>query len=434
MALLTGLLCLRTGQAIRRYGGPAWAGWCAALLVVVMPPVIIYSRLVMAEILLSWLCLEAVLAFACWMDRPDWKLAAWFAFWATAACLTKVTAVWLAPMVGLAILFSGRWKLLKEPSLWVSGLAVALLTLPWYLLAPGALHQASPDSSGVMQVTGVLASLRVMRRAREGAELLQILSIWMGPFLFLALWGARELWRRGQTIAPVVAAGVVGMAMMRFAVLGTGYEDRTALPLVAPLIVCAAGAAASIARFPIASAVTFALFAFWSVAATPPKTDRGVGYATQICLRPEYRNARLLVATHHAREGALVAETALGERRPTHYVLRASKILARSTWTGRRYQLLVADAGEVMSLLDRVPVGLLVFETDPRIWTTPHLKLLAQTITANPGRFRLLHSGAGPLRVYEVTGYRDRPRNPVSMFMYGLGRSIGGGADDGGAR
>ena len=74
-------------------------------------------------------------------------------------------------------------------------------------------------------------------------ELFQILASWMGPLLLVAAWGIRELWRRGHALAPVVLAGTAGMLMMRFAILGTAYEDRTAFPLVAPLIVCAAAGA-----------------------------------------------------------------------------------------------------------------------------------------------------------------------------------------------
>jgi hypothetical protein len=110
-------------------------------------------------------------------------------------------------------------------------------------------------------------------------------------------------------------------------------------------------------------------------------------------------------------------------------VFRASKVLAESTWTGGRYRLRVESPAEVMALIESIPVGLIAIESDPRRWgQLPHLRLLAATIAAHRQRFRLIHSG--PLLVYEIPGYRDRPRAPVTMYLHGLGRSIGTGGGE----
>ena len=426
MAALTALLCLRTARAAERLV-PGWAGPAAAVLLLTMPPVLVHSRLVMAEILLSWLCLETVVAFAGWMDAPGWRRAGAFAFWATAACLTKVTAVWLAPMAIVGIVFSGRWKLLGEKSMWCAGLLAAILTVPWYLYAPGALHQASPDRTGVFQLTDAVTSTRLLVRPMAALRLFPILAGWMGPMFFMALWGWRQLWRRGAAIAPVAAASVVGMMMIRYLVLATAYEDRTAMPLVAPLVICAAAAMPGLMRFPAAASAALVAFALWSVLTTPPKHGYDVEAAKRTCKLPEYRDAVLLVAADFNREGAFVAGMALGERRPNQMVLRASKVLARSTWTGHRYDLMVHNGPETMAMIERIPVGLLIMDSDPRRWSLPHMRLLAETIAANPRLFRRV-GGGGALLVYEVAGFRDRPRGPVTIYMYGLGRSIGSGA------
>ena len=424
IAVLTAVFCLRTAHAVERYAA-GWAGPPAALLLLAMPPVIIYSRMIMAEVLLSWLCLEAVLAFAEWMDAPGWRAAGLFAFWATAACLTKVTAVWLAPMVALAILFSGRWKLLAEKSLWCAGLTVAILTLPWYFLAPGALHQASPDDTGIAITAGKPVSLmRLPHRLKEAAELFGIVIKWMGPILLAAFYGMWSFWRRGRAIGSAAAASLAGMMLMRFSVLATGFEDRTVMPLVAPLLVCAAGAIPLMTRFPVASVAALAAFASANLLTTLPKQDVPVESAVVASMRPEYKDAVLMVASDAFHEGAFIAAIATGESpRPGHTVLRASKILARATWNANRYTLLTRDTVESMALIERIPVGLLVMESDPRRWKRPHMKLLARTIAAHRDRFKLIASGQ--LLVFEVAGYRDRPRQPVPMFMYGLGRSIG---------
>ena len=423
MAVLTALLCFRVGQQIDRLT-PGWYGAAAAVSLLALAPVVVYSGEVMAEILLCWLCLEAVLAFAAWMESPGWKRAGWFGLWAAAACLTKVTAVWLAPMAGLAILISKRHNLWKEKSLWAVGLLVAAVTVPWYLMAPGALHQASPDNLGVIQLSSPFARLGFIRRATISLRLFPTLLGWMGPLLAAALWGLVQLWRRQQVQATVVLASIAAMILVRFAVAATAYEDRTVMPLLAPLVICVAGAVPWLKRFPVATCAAVFAFLAWGLMATPAKPAQRVDAASRICQRPEYRDVTILVAAGFQREGALVADVALAEKRLGHMVIRASKVMASSTWVGRRYRLLLKDTVEAMQLLNDLPVGLLVVESDPRRWLLPHQKLIAETIIANRSRFRLIH--AGPLNVYEVAGFRDRPRKPVSMYMYGLGRSVGG--------
>lgn len=428
MALLTAIFCVRTGQAVLKYA-PGWPAFLAGVVLLVSPPVLVYSRLVMAEVLLSWLCLETVLALVTWMETPGWSRAAWFAVWAALACLTKVTAAWLAPMTLLAILLSGRWKLLREPSFWAAGLAVGAMALPWYLLAPGALHQASPDHLGVISTGAAAAgkpvadSLRLLARSEAALRLFAVLWEWLGPFLLMGLLGVIEFWRRRVLIGPAVAASLAGMMMMRFLVLSTAFEERTAMPVVALIVVGLGGLALKFVRFPLVAGAAVAAYAAWSLTTTRPKDSREVEAAVQVALRPEYRDAVVMIVADAFQEGAFVAELALNERRPGHTVLRGSKLLARSTWNGNRYQLLVRNTSQTAELIDRIPVGLLVVDGDPRDWKPPHIRLMAQTVEANPQRFRRLSQG--PLIVYEVKDYRSRPRGHVNFYMYGLGRSIG---------
>jgi len=244
----------------------------------------------------------------------------------------------------------------------------------------------------------------------------------------MAVWGAFRLWRDGRAMGPVVAASVAGMGLIRFAVTATAYEDRTVMPLLAPLMVCAAAAAVPLVkRWPAAVGTAVAAFSLGALSDIPAKAQLPVESAAQVCLRAEYHDATVLVGAHFLLEGALVAAVAMHDaRRPGHFVLRASKLMAQSTWGGKHYQPLVHDPAEALHVLEAIPVGLLVLECDPRAWKFSHQKLLAQTVAGYPDRFRLVHSG--PLRVYEVTGFRKRPRRPVSFFMYGLGRSIESGA------
>ena len=45
----------------------------------------------------------------------------------------------------------------------------------------------------------------------------------------------------------------------------------------------------------------------------------------------------ILVSAESPGEGMLIAEIAMRDRRPGHFVLRGSKVLARSDWNGNGY-------------------------------------------------------------------------------------------------
>src|SRR5205823_4030708 len=88
---------------------------------------------VMAETFLCLLCWLSVLAFADFVaDRRPYRVAA-FGVWAAIALLTKGNALALALLPPLAVACTRQWPLLRSRWLWLSGVAVATVSAPFYL-------------------------------------------------------------------------------------------------------------------------------------------------------------------------------------------------------------------------------------------------------------------------------------------------------------
>jgi hypothetical protein len=79
-----------------------------------------------------------------------------------------------------------------------------------------------------------------------------------------------------------------------------------------------------------------------------------------------------------------VAAVAERERRPGHFVLRATKTLARSSWDGSYYKLLYDSPAEVERVLDAIPVTVLILDTIYSGPPAPHHMLLLRMVEEYP--------------------------------------------------
>jgi 4-amino-4-deoxy-L-arabinose transferase-like glycosyltransferase len=116
-------------------------GWVeavtGAMLLTALPLVQQYSNMVMADMLSAVLMFGAAGFFALylegeeWVGGAQWRRAIGFGVCAGLAIMTKGTGLALAFVPALGILFTGRYGLLKRPSLWAGALLVAVIAGPW---------------------------------------------------------------------------------------------------------------------------------------------------------------------------------------------------------------------------------------------------------------------------------------------------------------
>jgi len=163
----------------------------------------------------------------------------------------------------------------------------------------------------------------------------------------------------------------------------------------------------------------------------PRQRHHGFDEISQVVERPEYRNSVILVASEGDGEGMLIDEVAMREARPSHFILRASKMLGQGDWLGNHYVLTYHTPEEVMKFLDSIPVELVVIDHETGLANPPYFALLTQAIAAYPALWE--HAGTYPqapgtgptIDVYRLKSAAGRAPGKIRIEMpYTLGRSI----------
>ncbi len=181
-----------------------------------------------------------------------------------------------------------------------------------------------------------------------------------------------------------------------------------------------------IAEPSIAAIVAVAFF--WSSFSLYAKPQSTLGEIARD-LRGPASGSVILVSSNGYGEGSFVAEMAMIEPEPHSVILRASKVLTSSSWSGNQYALLFKDDSQLAAFLDSVPVEYVVLDRTPARRAFAHTAQLASLIHK--------HSEAWEwVRTYSVTGLSSvaevyRSRKPavggsrISLDLnYSLGRRI----------
>lgn len=120
-----------------------------------------------------------------------------------------------------------------------------------------------------------------------------------------------------------------------------------------------------------------------------------------------------LVAGSALFEGAIIAETAITER-STHIVLRSSKVLARSTWSGTYYRTRFSGIDEIDAYLDSVHARWIIVEAAQE---RPDVRQLASVMEAHPLKWSERTDLALPpnVRLFERKG--EMPSGPLEIHL-----------------
>ena len=134
-------------------------------------------------------------------------------------------------------------------------------------------------------------------------------------------------------------------------------------------------------------------------------------------------------------EGAFIVERLLGDRERTEFVLRASKVLSQSSWSGQDYHLIFSTPEEVRDFLHSAPVHLIVLDEfiQDRSIPSPHHQMLKTVLTNSPEQFPLaFNSSAGvsqregsSIHIYRNLAVRSGSVTDLEIDMKrSLGRTI----------
>jgi hypothetical protein len=388
LTLLTSATAYLVYGAVRNMHGVA-AGAVAAAIFLTVPIVQLCGAAAMTEIPLALFSLLAVFAFGRFLEYGNARWIYGFAAASVLTVLTKGSGLALALVPIFCLPLSGRWAILKRPSLWLSGLIVALFTAPWYL-ATVSLTQGSWGG-------GTTPSFAYARYA--ASEYFPWMLGLLGPLgallvpLGIAV-GVRDFRLGLKGGGRWVAFGAWAPALIvLYHVVPSSVEERHLAVLAPAWVALSALGAGGVARWflrrsqykrshaqavsreqqwaALAIAVMGLSAVVWQGA--PPKKDyRGWDQAGQELVAGAENSVRMLVASDPVGEGLFVAGAALADKaRPAHYVLRASKVLCFASWSGRAYDQRFANLGELEEWLTGRGVQFLVMDrsvTGTRHW------------------------------------------------------------------
>ncbi len=408
----------------------------SALLLVLLPVTRRYTASVMVDIPLALAMLLAMRAYGRYLLSEKARDAALFGLFSAVALLVKYNALALVLLPPFCIMLTGRYYLLRTKAFWLPALVVPLIAGPWYVVMRRLVLYAS-EPGGDKAPFG-LASLVASAKG----------IIWVaGPVVFvLAMTGALLLRvNRQKTLESdnvnsktlyIVAAAMV-MAVFLFHVFYPFFELRYSLP-AAPALILLLWSTIEYVRVQTRNrrqwtAVLLLLLTAHLVFIFQIPRKTGSAYVTTadtvLSAGLQAKNA-VLVSADGVGEGMLTAEFVMRDRRPDHYVVRASKVLATQTLMGEEYHLIYQNAEALMTALDSIPVATVVMQQCPEGSCGEHEMLLERTIERYSDRFGLIKvipsEDAAPILVYRIKGNEGKPVTALHIDMAPtLGTTLG---------
>jgi 4-amino-4-deoxy-L-arabinose transferase-like glycosyltransferase len=408
LAFLAAALALLLCEAVRAETSPG-AGWIAGAVFLTLPEVVLFSSEVMAELPVALFVFLAVLEFARYLDSPGWKPAALFGVWAGLALLGKGTGIELALVPVFAILFGRRWDVLRRGSFWLPALVVVAVAGPWYFGIPGAHHEKVEAYGGVNFVTPRLISTFTNWYAFLGV---------MPAVLALVGMLAPQARRAGSAI------WVTGFALMASAytcrLFVDVWEPRHLVSTLPVLMLFASAGGFWLMKLPRIGSTARVGLGVAALSAAVAMNLRGLpvkpswGYrsvAQELTSNPAYSQSVLLVCDNSTGEGAFIAEVAMQDGHPGHYVLRASKFLAATDWSGTQYRPLYDSPGALLEAMESAGVGIAVLGPESG---GSHCQMLREALNRSEGRWETL-PGQGRIAIYGRTGMENRPAGRIEI-------------------
>ncbi len=426
-ALITGTLAACVAWMALPYGW--WIAISAGLAFLGLPTVQLFTGMVMADNLMCLFSFFAMVAFLHYMETWKRRYLFLFGFLTGLALMTKSNAAGLAllPVVAL-LLMKKPGKLLSWPMVGAAVLTLAV-ALPWQILVMKLWTNATSANRYSMEYMLKMLQVHASMYSNLPGIVVFTLAL-LGVLIRVVI-----PFRRGS-LEPrwaSVTGLVVGMFLFGLAPLPP--EPRYHVASLAGLTLFAASALYEIrkvtalrygavagAAVVVSAGVLYGMTTF-SIGKREP-----VGYgvvARQIAGNPAYREAVILVSSEAMGEGMLISEIAPLELRPSHYILRATKMLARSRWNLDQYELLYPDEQKMQEFLESIPVRILVYDTAAGVMPMQHHKLLGKLIENNPAKWRLVgihpasgtNSIGGQLKIYELQGIDEKKRQSIKIDM-----------------
>lgn len=418
---MTGMAAL-TVLFARELGLPVAMSLTLGALMLLMPPTLKWSSLVMADLLLCVLLWLSLWLWVGFLRRTTAGRALGWGCCAAAAILTKGSALSLVLLPVGSVLLLRRWSLWRNWRWWLCALPVLCLAMPWMWWSRGMSDEGMTGLSPTAFLQQALVYYPGTALRSWGAWLCLLALLGLGRVVVRALRGGSN-----EPAATLLAA--LGGMLLVLGLVPVGLTARYLLPLQLPLLLFAALGAGMLSQLLRQSlsqhapqlALVLLMLGWGMIASLPRKQVSGFVRAVEVAqtldpARPNHRRC-WLVSSDPRGEGAVIAAAAFGSnRRQDHglQVLRGSKVLSRSDWMGRDYHSAVDDAGALLKLLHQLGVELVFCDqSQPLSWKRPHDVLLLEAMKKGGWILRQQlpilrrpEEAAGQLSLYENPQFR----------------------------
>lgn len=351
MAILTAGLGWLVYWSSRKHLGDSWA-LAAAVLLMVLPIMQKYSSLVMTEVLMGLLVYGSLLIYTRYLEDGHWKWSLFFGILASCAIMVKGSGLVLGLVPPLSILFLKRWELLKKPAFWFPALIVGAVGYPWYKFTMvDAVDGFAGDSPSISFFAKALA-YNVNKLVETGGPVFLLCIAWALASLAKKKPDQDQSTRQPNLYFPML--GILFLAVpLLHCIVPAGMEHRHLIPMLPAFVVFTAYGMKGLLEWiakekPKVSQkkaawilVGVGLAGMFSSAKEPVynKGYSGFRQVVEELYKVEDWPGPVLISSDASGEGMFVAEAALADdhRATSRKVVRATKALGKSKWSGKEY-------------------------------------------------------------------------------------------------
>ena len=363
MALLTAGLGLLVYLFAKPSVGHGWA-LAACLLLIVLPIIQEFCSVMMTEVLVALLVFPAVLAYGRFVETRSWRWGLSFGVLASAAILVKGTGLVLGLVPPLAVVFLRRWSLLRTFAFWLPAVVVGLLCGPWYVYTMDIATDGWAESSPSIKFFAKSFFYYLKKLVETGGPII---------FLMMFLGLAKTCFRRNsgkdtEDETPILLSmlGILFLSVPLFhCIVPAGMEHRHLIPMLPSFVVFTiVGMRELCDKLSTKGTLFEGRRAAWILGGVAlvgmflvgePIYYKGFsGFRTVIedLYKVEEWPGPVLISSDASGEGMFVAEAALADGfRPSKTVVRATKALGDSKWSGGAYKTTYQDMDGLRKLL-----------------------------------------------------------------------------------
>jgi hypothetical protein len=395
------------------------AALLATSLFLTMPLSRLHSTRVSSEMLVELFCLLGMMSLVMVLENGNWRCWACYVLCVALGLLTKETALPLLFCLPLAIVMSGRLDLLRNGKL-MTALGIAAFALV-------ALARLKMNNENGWH--GMRSFEQLGRWIGSNANLSNSIAGHVElahPLVFtVALLGiiqgvlpafTASASASSQVLCAVATAGI--LASLAFGWLLGSFETRYLMPAMMPLsLLFAIGLGFIFRSFsqrskPLGYCVVTLLGLASIGLSMKPLPSRTLGFsAVAKAIDAPVNPTVILVSSDSSGEGSFIVERMLHDEHKSAIVLRASKVLGGSAWSGEGYRLVYETEAEMLDYLLTFPVHFIVY--DHQAWRNAeperHHRMLLEVLRSAPASF-------DEVKRFPLTRGRHRVDEAISLF------------------